>query len=101
MNDGLVFLPLTLEAGWKQIAGAQGYMAAYGLSSGHGLLSVGWAMMREWSEEGQLQPMPWLEAMCYMDGAPPPYREMLKWEEIAPDQLLLLSREDECRSIAG
>jgi len=47
MNDGLVFLHLTSEAGRRQTAGAQGYMAAYGLSSRHGLLSVGWSMMRE------------------------------------------------------
>lgn len=42
-----------------------------------------------------------MEAMGCVDGAPLLCREMLKWEEIAPDQLLLLSKEDECRSIAG
>lgn len=30
MSDGLVFLLLTLEAGRRQIAGAQGHVAAYG-----------------------------------------------------------------------
>lgn len=35
MNDGLVFLQLTVEARRRQFASAQGLVVAHGLSSGY------------------------------------------------------------------
>lgn len=35
MTDGLVFLQLSLEAGRRQFARAQGHEGAHGLSSGY------------------------------------------------------------------